>query len=126
MKNSRDNQLSDRRAAAAEAKAALLKAYHAARISDEPARAARQAERASIVAAREERRLERARVKLEQQARAEVEAAELQAAAHAAALAEAEAHEKAEKERVARVIKDEAARKAARDLRYANRKARRT
>lgn len=66
-----------------------------------------------------------ARVKPEEQARAEVEAAERQAAAHAAALAEAEAHEKAEKERVARVIEDEAAREAARDLRYANRKARR-
>ena len=71
MKNSRNSQLSDRRTASAEAKAALLNAYKAARASDEPARAARQAERASITAAREERRIERARVKLEEQARAD-------------------------------------------------------
>lgn len=87
MKNSRNSQLSDRRTASAEAKAALLNAYKTARASDEPARAARQAERASVTAAREER-------------------------------------QKSEAERVARVIEDEAARKAVRDLRYANRKAR--
>ena len=124
LKNSRNSQLSDRRTASAEAKAALLNAYKAARASDEPARAARQAERASITAAREERRIERARVKLEEQARAEVEAAEREAAAQAAAIAEAEERQKSEAERVARVIEDEAARKAVRDLRYANRKAR--
>ena len=47
-----------------------------------------------------------------------------EAAAQAAAQADAEAREHAEKARVARVIEDEAARKAARDQRYANRKAR--
>ena len=124
MKNSRDHQLSDRRTAAADAKKALLNAYHSARIAAEPVKAARLAERASINAAREERRLERERLKLEEQARFEAEAAEQQAAAQAAAQAETEARESAEKARVARVIEDEAARKAARDLRYANRKAR--
>ena len=99
LKNSRNSQFSDRRTASAEAKAALLNAYKAARASDEPGRAARLAERASVAAARE-------------------------AAAQAAAIAEAEECQKAEAERVARVIEDEAARKAARDLRYANRKAR--
>ncbi|WP_337183751.1 DUF6481 family protein [Shinella sp.] len=124
MKNARDNQLSDRRAASADAKSALLNAYRAAQVAAAPTRAARQAERALISAAREERRLERERAKTEERTRIEAEAAELQAAAHAAALAETQAREGAEKARLARVIEDEAARKAARDLRYANRKAR--
>lgn len=47
------------------------------------------------------------------------------AAIAAAATAEAEAREAAEKNRISRVIEDEAARKAERDRRYANRKARR-
>ena len=66
MKNSKDTQLSDRLAAAAEAKAALLNAYREAHAAAAPAKAARLAERAAIAAAREERRLERERVKLEE------------------------------------------------------------
>lgn len=124
MKNTRDNQLSDRRAASADAKSALLNAYRAAQLTAAPAKAARQAERALVAAARDERRQARERIKMEEEARISTEAAERQALSDAAALAETEARESAEKARVARVIEDEAARKAARDLRYANRKAR--
>lgn len=124
MKNARNNELSDRRAASADAKAALLKAYSAAKTADDPAKKAKQAERIAIASAREERRLERQRLKLEERQRVEAEAAERQAAAEAEALAESEAREEAEKARIMRVIEDEAARKAERDRRYANRKAR--
>ena len=124
MKNARDTQLSDRRGAAAEAKAAQLEAYRAARIAADASEPQRQAERAAVTAAREERRIERDRLKQEEQERTERETAERQAAEYAAANAEAEARQKAEDARVASVIEGEAARKAARDLRYANRKAR--
>lgn len=77
LKNAKDNDLSDRPSAAAEARAALLQIFRAAK-----------------------------------------------EAADAAARAEADGREKAAYDRVFRVIKDENARKAARDLRYANRKAR--
>jgi hypothetical protein len=85
---------------------------------------AREAERVAVAAAREERRLERERVKLEEQERLVAEAAERQEAVVAAARAETEARETAEKGRMARLIEDEATRKADRDRRYANRKAR--
>lgn len=125
MKNARTNDLSDRRTAAAEAKVALLNAYHTARAADEPARLARQAERMAAAAAKEERRLERERIKRDEAERRMAEAIERQAAADAAARAETEARETVEKNRIARVLEDEASRKAERDRRYANRKARR-
>lgn len=56
----------------------------------------------------------------------QAEAAEREAAITAAARAEVEARETADRDRIARVIEDEAARKAERDRRYANRKARQT
>lgn len=124
MKHARNNELSDRRAASNDAKISLLSAYRAAKTAAEPAKVARQAERKAVVAAREERRVERERLKQEERVRVETEAAERQAAAEAEALAAAEAREGAEKARIARVIEDEAARKAERDRRYANRKAR--
>src|SRR5690606_8600218 len=61
MKNVRNNEVADRRSSSAEAKAALLNAYRAAKTATEPARIARQAERAAIANAREERRVERER-----------------------------------------------------------------
>lgn len=73
----------------------------------------------AIVAAREERHLARARLKLEEQERLLGEAAKQQAALAATVQAETEA---GEKERIAREIED--GRKADRDRRYANRKAR--
>lgn len=124
MKNAKNNELSDRRAASADAKTALLTAYRAAIANTEPAKLARQAERAAIASARESRRVERERLKFEERERLETEASERQAALEAAAIAETEARGAAEKARIARVIEDEAARKAERDRRYANRKAR--
>ncbi len=94
-----NNELADRRSAAAGAKASLLQAYRAAKTAAEPARLARQAERLLIVEAREARRIERDRLKLVERSQLEAEAANEQAIA-------------------------EAARKAERDRRYANRKAR--
>lgn len=124
MKNTRDSDLTDRRSAAADAKAALLKGYRAAKEAAEPTLIARQEERMALAEAREARRTERERLKREERERVQAEAAERLAAADAAAKAEVEAREKAEKDRISRVIEDEAARKAERDRRYANRKAR--
>jgi hypothetical protein len=124
LKNARNNELSDRRTASADAKTALLNAYRTAKTAAELTNLARQAERMAIAGAREERRLERERVKLEESERLVTEAAEQQAAMAAAARAETEARDAREKNRIARVVEDEAARKAERDRRYANRKAR--
>ncbi len=78
----------------------------------------------AIAGAREERRLEREQVKLAESERLVTEAAEQLEAVAAGARAEIEAREAREKNRIAWVIEDEAARKAERDRRYANRKAR--
>lgn len=129
MRNAKDNELADRRTAAADAKAALLRGYQAKKDAAEPTRLARQAERLAVANAREERQQERDRLKREElarqkeEARLQAEAAEHQKAANVAARAQAEAREKTDS-LVARVISDEAARKAKRDQRYANRKAR--
>ena len=58
-----------------------------------------------------------------EQERIQAEAAEYEKAVNVAARAQAEAREKTDS-MIARVISDEAARKAERDQRYANRKAR--
>ena len=129
MRNAKDNDLADRRTAAADAKAALLRGYQAKKDAAEPTRLARQAERLAAATARDERHQERDRIKLEERARQkeqeriQAEAAEFQKAANVAARAQAEAREKTDN-LIARVISDEAARKAERDQRYANRKAR--
>ena len=125
LKNIGNSEFSDRRKTAAEAKAALLRSYRAAQEAAEPTREAKQAERLAIAEAREARRAAREQSKLEEQKRSEAEAAEREAALAAAARAEAEARAAADTNRTARVLKDEATRKAERDLRYANRKARR-
>ncbi len=124
MKKARDNELSDRRTASANAKTALLNAYRTAKTAAEPTNLARQAERMAIAGAREERRLERERVKLAESERLVTEAAEQLEAVAAEARAETEARGARDKNRIERVIEDEAARKAERDRRYANRKAR--
>ncbi len=124
MKHARNNELTDRRLAATDAKAALLNAYRAAKTAAEPIQASRQAERISLVEAREARRVERQRLKLEERTRLETLAAEEQVATEAAAAAEIDARQLAENDRISRVVQDEAARKAERDRRYANRKAR--
>jgi len=124
LKNARNNELSDRRGAAKEAKAALLNAFRAAKDSNDPTKLAKQAERQAVAAAREKRHAEQQRAKIEERERLQAEAIERQAAAEAAAKAEIEARETAESDRVAREIEEEAARKAERDRRYASRKAR--
>lgn len=124
MKKPKDNDLTDRRGAAADAKAALLHAHRVAKAAAEPTRLARQEERLKIATARNERRAERLQAKLDAQARAQADAARDQATADDAAEAQVAAGEKALNDRVSRVVKDEAARKAERDRRYADRKAR--
>ena len=124
MRNIRNNELSDRRGTAADARAALLRAYRAAKEAAEPTREAKQAERHAITEARESRRAEREQAKFDEQSRIDAKTAERNAAIAAVARAEVDAREVADKNRIARVVEDEAARKAERDRRYANRKAR--
>jgi hypothetical protein len=124
LKNIKDSGFTDRRGAAADAKASLLKAYRAAKEAAEPTREAKQAERLAAAEARESRRAEREQAKLDEQNRIEAETAEREAALAAVARAETDAREMASKNRIARVLEDEVARKAERDRRYANRKAR--
>jgi hypothetical protein len=124
LKNIRDNDLSERRNAAAEAKATLLHNYRVAKEAAEPTRLARQEERIAAAKVREELRAARKRAKLEEQERVQAEIAERQAAADAVATANVKAREAAENKRISRVLEDEATRKAERDRRYANRKAR--
>ncbi|WP_018431299.1 DUF6481 family protein [Hoeflea sp. 108] len=124
MRNLRNNDFVDRRSTAADAKAHLLNAYRTAKEIAEPTRLARQAERVTLVEARDARRAERNRLKLEEQTRLELIAAAEKATAAAAATAETEARKGAENARIARLVEDEAARKAERDRRYAARKAR--
>lgn len=80
-----------------------------------------------VAAARDARHAERDRLKREKHAqdqqRIEAEAAERQAAVDAVAQAERARRESVDS-LIARVVKDEALRKAERDQRYANRKAR--
>lgn len=124
LKHNRTKDISDRLSAAGDAKAALLQAYRAAKDAAEPMREAKQAERLALATAREARRIEREQAKRDELARLAAEAAEREAAIVAAAKAEIEARELAGKNRIARVLEDEAARKLERDRRYANRKAR--
>ena len=124
MRHASDNGFADRRKAAAEAKQQLLKKFASAPKADDPELAAKLAERKANADAREARRAERERQKQEENERQLAEAAALTAAAEEEANAEAVAREATERERIARVIADEAERKAERDRRYAARKAR--
>ncbi|PZM10736.1 DUF6481 family protein [Rhizobium tubonense] len=124
MRHVNDNGFAERRKAAAEAKKLLLKKFETAPKADDPEMVAKRAEREAISAARELRRAERERLKQEANERQLAEAAALTEAATAAERADAEARESAAKDRIARVIADEAERKAERDRRYAARKAR--
>jgi hypothetical protein len=95
----REKDVFERRNAANEAKKALLERFKAKPAADDPAVLARQAER-----------------------KAAAEAARI--AAEEAAMAEAKIKEAEENERIARLLADEAERKAKRDARYAARKQR--
>lgn len=127
----REKDIFERRNAANEAKKALLERFKSKPAADDPAVLARQAERKAILAAREIREAEKARLKQEKLAREAAEKAEREAAAEAAriaaeeaAAAEAKIREAEETDRISRLLADEAERKAKRDARYAARKAR--
>lgn len=124
LKHTNKNDLSDRRSAATDAKAARLQAYQSAKRAAELGSEARQMERIALAEAREARRVLREQSKLEEQTRIEAQEREQDAAAAAAVTADSDARAQAVDSRIARVIDDEATRKAERDQRYANRKAR--
>jgi hypothetical protein len=127
----REKDIFERRNAANEAKKALLERFKARPAEDDPQVLARKAERQKILEARKIRDAEKARLKQEKLAREAAEKAAREAAEEAArveaeakAAAEAKIREAEENERIARVLSDEAERKAKRDARYAARKAR--
>jgi hypothetical protein len=118
----------DRMTTAANAKKALVEKFKSKPGPDDPEVAARAAERLAIAAAREVRAAERKAAREAELARlAEIEAARLAelAAQEAARIAEAAAQRKRDAEAVVDSLNLEAERKAARDARYAARKARR-
>lgn len=127
----REKDFHERRNAAIDAKKALLEKFKARPPADDPQVVARQAERKAILEARAIREAEKERLKQERLARearerAEREAIEAEARriAEDAAREEAKKREAEENERIARVLAEEAERKAKRDARYAARKAR--
>ncbi len=114
MAGFKDQNFNDRRSTSADAKKALLEKFRAKPAADDPEVQARLAERQKIAEARAARAAEREAAKQAEAARLAAEAAE------AKARAEREAAEAAE-----RLAAEELERKAARDARYAARKARR-
>jgi hypothetical protein len=124
VRRGKEISLADRLQAAAEARQALIDKARARAPENDPGFAARQAERLAAAAARDARAAERKVAKAAEQARrqAEREAAERERIAAeqvAAERREAERLEAAEQQKVL-----EAQQKAARDARYAARKAR--
>ncbi|TIR93541.1 MAG: hypothetical protein E5X13_29025, partial [Mesorhizobium sp.] len=118
----REKDIFERRNAANEAKKALLERFKSKPAADDPAVLARQAERKAILEARAIREAEKARLKQEKLAREAAEKAEREAVAEAAriaaeeaAAAEAKIREAEETERIARLLAEEAERKAKRD-----------
>jgi hypothetical protein len=130
LSNFREKGFAERRSAATDAGAARLAKFRAKSGPDDPAVLAREGERKAIREARKIREAQRAAAKLEQLACEGAERGEREAALEAERIA-AEENKAAEKAAegaalaglAARVIADETARKAARDKRYAARKA---
>jgi hypothetical protein len=127
----KEKNFAERRDASNDAKRALLEKFKSRPAADDPAVMARQEERKAILAAREIREAEKAKLKQERLAREAAEAeARRKADEEARLLAEAEAAEQAklreaqEADRIAVQSALEAAQKAKRDARYAARKAR--
>jgi hypothetical protein len=129
LKTMKMNDFADRRSSAVDAKAALLNAYRAEMNAAEPTRIARQQERVALATARNARRNERDRLKAEAlelhqaEERRVAEAAAYLDSANVVARAKIAAEQKTDN-MIARVVSDEATRKADRDRRYADRKAR--
>ncbi len=127
----REKDIFERRNAANEARKALLERFKAKPAADDPAVLAKRAERKAILEARAIREAEKQKLKQERLAREAAEKAAREAAEEAARLeaeakaaAEAKLREAEENERIARLLADEAERKAKRDARYAARKSR--
>ncbi len=114
----------DRLNAAAKAKRALLDKARANGPANDPDFAERQAARREVSIAREARTAERKTAKLAENIRLAEEKTAEEAARAIALAAEQEAREAEATEQAAREIAFEAERKAARDARYAARKAR--
>ncbi|KQB12991.1 hypothetical protein H9N28_14155 [Rhodobacter capsulatus] len=113
----------DRRSDAVSAKAALLEKFKSATAAPDLAR--KLAARAEVARLRDARHAARAAEKLKAQQIAEAETAavaEAERQRQAAEVATLEAEKLAKARRIALVLSDEAARKTARDLRYAKRK----
>ncbi|MGI3779086.1 MAG: DUF6481 family protein [Janthinobacterium lividum] len=111
----------DRRDAAANAKKALLEKFKSRPAADDPAILQKQAEMKAIADAREVRAAERAKLK-------EADLVRLRAEEEAALVEKARLAAEAEEQRLAALEREEAIkaeRKAARDAKYAARKARR-
>jgi hypothetical protein len=117
MKSSKTPSFSDRLGAAAKAKQAALERFRAQPASDDPAMVEKRAARQALAAARELRADERRAQALRDEEAAEAAAA----AARETEIREREARQLREGEEQAAL---EAERKAARDSRYAARKAR--
>ncbi len=117
-------EYADRRGDAVKAKEALLQKFRNATAA--PDLAVKLAARAEVARARDLRRAAREAEKLAEQRRVADEAAavvEADMRRQAAEAAAIEASRSAQDRRIALVLSDEAARKSARDLRYAKRKA---
>ncbi len=117
-------EYADRRGDAVKAKGALLQKFRNATAA--PDLAAKLAARTEVARARDVRCAARDAEKLAEQQRVAAEAAavvEEDIRRHAAEAAAIEASQLAQARRIALVLSDEAARKSARDLRYAKRKA---
>ncbi len=111
----------DRRDAAANAKKALLEKFKSRPAADDPSILQKQAEMKAIAEAREVRAAERAKLK-------EADLLRLRAEEEAALIEQARLAAEAETQRLAALEREEAIkaeRKAARDAKYAARKARR-
>jgi hypothetical protein len=142
MRKQNHDDLAGRQAAASEAKANLLKSHKTAQEAAEPARLARQKERVTAAAARDERQAERTRVKAEERERVRADEALSRSArdevmgdltpstadADASSIergraeAEPEVARNQAKKRSVSPDQEAAMQKAERDRRYANRK----
>ena len=121
MTGYKNNTFSDRASASAKAKTALLEKFRAKPSPDDPEMQRKQAERQAIIDAREARAAER-KVAREAEAAEQARLAALQAEEQRRLELEADV---AKEEEAHREVERQAAAKAARDARYAARKARR-
>ena len=121
----RNREYSDRQSDAAAAKAAMLERCKNSKAAAAPGLIARLAARAEVARARDQRIAAREAEKVAEKLQATAEAeriAEEELRQREAEISSAEARRLAHDNRIALVLSDEAARKAARDLRYAKRK----